>query len=93
MALGLPCLLCGATGSCVPAHFPKHTGMGGSKDKWDLDRWIPLCGLPGSCHDLVDGRNGIGSKKGHAAWLKARTTLYARLPEHQRRMMLDEPIH
>lgn len=73
------CLLCGRTGSCVPAHFPKHTGMGGGKDKWNPELWVPLCGQPGACHDLVDGRNGIGSAKGHQKWVTARETVSARV--------------
>lgn len=79
LAHELPCELCGSTGTCVPAHYPRHTGAGGSKTKWDREKWIPLCGMPGRCHDLVDGRNGVGSQAGHRAWLQARIALSRKL--------------
>lgn len=68
-----PCLLCGKRGTCVPAHFPKHVGMGGSSDPawYAPDKWVPLCGEPGACHDLVDGRLGTASPEGHNAWARA----------------------
>lgn len=49
------CLLCDRQG-CVPAHWPKHRGMGGAlSDPWDPSKWVPLC-VP--CHDWIDGRRG-----------------------------------
>jgi len=52
------CLLCGATGSAVPAHFPHHRRRRTFPDVWDVRNWVPLCGQPGACHDLIDSRAG-----------------------------------
>ena len=53
------CLLCGSSGTCVPAHFPRHRGSGGRwKHPWARKRWVPACGEPGACHDMIDGRAG-----------------------------------
>jgi hypothetical protein len=73
------CLLCGREGMCVPAHFPVHRGMGGRWGYWGPSKWVPLCGEPGGCHDLVDGRLGIGSQKGWERWRQARKDVSSRL--------------
>jgi len=49
------CLLCGHPG-CVPAHWPRHRGMGGANAGWERTEWVPLCR---EHHDLVDGRLGV----------------------------------
>lgn len=50
------CILCGAHGFSVPAHFPRHRGSGGRwPDPWHPSHWVPLCG---GCHDWIDGRTG-----------------------------------
>ncbi len=71
----MACTLCGRKGSCVPAHFPHHRGMGGRKGYWQRKHWTPLCGEMGACHDLIDGRNGVGSQRGHERWIAARQKL------------------
>src|SRR5665647_3890387 len=43
------CLLCERLG-CVPAHWPRHRGLGGGHAGWDLREWVPLCG---QCHDIA----------------------------------------
>jgi hypothetical protein len=52
------CLLCFSHGA-VPAHYPKHRGMGGGKAGWGPKEWIPLCV---EHHDLIDGRLGVSEK-------------------------------
>jgi hypothetical protein len=49
-----PCIVCQAPHS-VPAHWPRHRGLGGGHAGWDRDEWCPLCP---TCHDKLDGRNG-----------------------------------
>lgn len=51
--------------------------MGAGHAGWTRDEWVPLCGEPGRCHDLVDGRNGIGAAEGYRAWIRARDTVSA----------------
>jgi len=48
------CLLCEHPG-CVPAHYPRHRGMGGAGAGWERTEWVPLCA---QCHDILDARNG-----------------------------------
>ena len=52
------CLLCGAKGTCVPAHFPHHRARRTFAEIWDRRNWVPLCGQPGACHDYADWRVG-----------------------------------
>jgi hypothetical protein len=51
------CLICGVFG-CVPAHFPRHRGLGGGHAGWDRTEYVPLC-TP--CHDLIDRRLGASA--------------------------------
>ena len=71
------CLLCHRDG-CVPAHWPRHRGMGAGHAGWDPEEWVPLCR---ECHDLVDGRLGR-----QAARRRARERLAVRAEEWQRRV-------
>jgi hypothetical protein len=52
------CLACAKTG-CVPAHFPRHRGMGGGHAGWVRGEWVPLCPR---CHDILDGRMGVSAQ-------------------------------
>ena len=52
------CLLCGSIGTCIPAHFPHHRRRRPGGAVWDRANWVPLCGQPGACHDLIDWRVG-----------------------------------
>jgi len=49
------CLVCGRDG-CIPAHWPKHRGLGGGGAGWEPREWIPLCVHH---HDLIDKRLGV----------------------------------
>lgn len=51
-----PCLACGRPAPSLPAHYPKHRGMGGGGAGWGPDEWVPLCYL---CHEALDARNGV----------------------------------
>jgi hypothetical protein len=77
LAATSPCAICGSVGFSVPAHFPTHRGMGGRKDFWDSDKWVPLCG---GCHELVDGRAGASTALWNARQ-QARRQLYSLLEE------------
>lgn len=66
---------CRRTPTCF-AHFPKHTGMGGGKDKWEHRKGVPLCGVH---HDVLDGRNG-SSEFSRQATYELRSELRARAP-------------
>jgi cytochrome c553 len=73
LAATLPCCVCGVEGQSVPAHFPHHRGMGGRKDFWDSDKWVPCCMR---CHGDLDATNG-SSPPAWAAHLAARGAAYA----------------
>ncbi len=69
IAAGARCLLCRSpksVGRCVPAHFPRHRGMGAGHAGWGDDEWVPLCGGLNECHDLVDGRVGTSLERWEA---------------------------
>ena len=59
IAAASDCLLCERLG-CVPAHWPRHRGLGGGHAGWDLREWVPLCG---QCHDIADARNGVSKAR------------------------------
>ena len=73
LAATLPCCVCGKDALSEPCHFPVHRGMGGRRDFWDTDRWVPCCRR---CHDDLDGRIGA-SPPAWAAHLAARGAAYA----------------
>lgn len=76
-----PCVLCGKEGATVAAHcndlnlFPRSFGWlvgKGIGTKADDFLIAYLCGDPGGCHDLVDGRAGKLSKaEKRALWDEA----------------------
>ena len=47
----------------MPAHWPRHRGMGAGHAGWAYTEWVPLCP---SCHDLVDGRLGMTDARARA---------------------------
>lgn len=54
------CLICGERGTCVPAHWPHHRGSGGKwANEWARELWVPACGEPGACHQLIDRQLGV----------------------------------
>lgn len=72
------CLNCNAPAPSVCAHFPVHRGMGGANAGWSTDEWVPLCGEPGGCHDILDRRNGASSDAVRlSAAVRARVTRLA----------------
>jgi len=59
LAGGSPCLSCGRPAPSLPAHYPRHRGMGGGHAGWDFEEWLPLCF---NCHEALDGRNGLSEE-------------------------------
>ena len=55
------CLVCGKVGSCVPAHFPRARGWRGEPHPWHPRKWIPACGEPGACYQLLDRQLGVSA--------------------------------
>ena len=51
-----PCLVCYSPPPSLPAHFPRHRGMGGGHAGWATEEWVPLCF---TCHEALDRRNGV----------------------------------
>jgi len=56
------CLACKADAPSLPAHWPRHRGMGGGQAGWHYTEWVPLCFR---CHEILDKRAGIGWDVGY----------------------------
>ena len=50
------CLACGHPAPSLPAHWPRHRGLGGGHAGWSYLEWVPLCF---NCHEILDRRAGV----------------------------------
>jgi len=75
LAAGMPCLSCGRPAPSLPAHWPRHRGMGGGNAGWDIGEWVPLCY---DCHEVLDHRNGASeAASAHSQDVRDRVALGA----------------
>lgn len=54
------CLSCRRHAPSLPAHYPRHRGMGSGHAGWDVSEWVPLCWY---CHEVLDARAGTADER------------------------------